>query len=465
MNNFNCGMNSRNLIKLRGLPWDVQPRDILDFLKDVQVINGEKGIFMGFSSRDGRPNGEAFLELATRDDVDKAFSYNKNMLGRRYIEIFNAKPDEFDSCLRRQNFIQQDTFVKLRGLPFSCRLDDIEQFFSGLEIRNGKSGIYIVYDSHGRMSGEAFVQFRTSDDAENALKRNREKIGHRYIEIFRSSASECRRSTMFTRNMNNSNFGGNGNNGFSSNDRMSGGGGNQRNNFRNQRNNFRDRPYPDQGGPWNSNSNSNDNHSWRNNNRSNNDMNRNYSNNTGDNFNSMFNNMNDFNDRSGGNFSRNNRNNGNNDRGGFGNNNSFNNSDSFNDFIDRNWKSNNNSNNNSDRGYFNNNLGGGGNSNSNNMNMGNFGNNNSSNNGGPYLVHLRGMPYDCGEMEIHQFFAPLKLVSCIVLFNNGRHTGEADAYFATVEDAQEAMKKHKEKMGSRYIELFANRNSDRRGRF
>lgn len=87
-------------------------------------------------------------------------------------------------------------------------------------------------------------------------------------------------------------------------------------------------------------------------------------------------------------------------------------------------------------------------------------------NSGPFLVHLRGMPYDCGEMEVHQFFAPLKLVDCQVIYNNnGRHSGEADAYFATVADAQEAMKKHKEKMGSRYIELYANRKDDRRGRF
>jgi heterogeneous nuclear ribonucleoprotein F/H len=110
----------------------------------------------------------------------------------------------------------------------------------------------------------------------------------------------------------------------------------------------------------------------------------------------------------------------------------------------------------------------GGNGNFGGMNDRNFnGNmNNGGNNGnGPYLVHMRGMPFDCGEMEIHQFFAPLKLVDCQVIFNNnGRHTGEADAWFATVADAQEAMKKHKEKMGTRYIELFANRN-ERRGRF
>jgi hypothetical protein len=26
-------------------------------------------------------------------------------------------------------------------------------------------------------------------------------------------------------------------------------------------------------------------------------------------------------------------------------------------------------------------------------------------------VHLRGMPYDCGENEVDQFFAPLKVTS------------------------------------------------------
>lgn len=121
-------------------------------------------------------------------------------------------------------------------------------------------------------------------------------------------------------------------------------------------------------------------------------------------------------------------------------------------------------------------FGGMGSFNGNNSNMGSF-NGNSNNNGNganndgdyhpgnTFLVHLRGMPYDCGEKEISAFFDPLNVVHCEVIYNNnGRHSGEADAYFASYEDAQDAMKKHKEKMGSRYIELFLkNRDDDRRG--
>jgi RNA recognition motif-containing protein len=49
----------------------------------------------------------------------------------------------------------------------------------GLEIRNGGGGIYIVFDSRGRPTGEAFVQFCNSEDTDLAMKKNREKIGQR----------------------------------------------------------------------------------------------------------------------------------------------------------------------------------------------------------------------------------------------------------------------------------------------
>lgn len=78
--------DDRNIIKLRGLPWNSTANDILEFLKDCQVVDGEKGVFLAISNRDGRPNGEAFVELASPQDLEKSFEYNKNVLGHRYIE-------------------------------------------------------------------------------------------------------------------------------------------------------------------------------------------------------------------------------------------------------------------------------------------------------------------------------------------------------------------------------------------
>lgn len=54
-----------------------------------------------------------------------------------------------------------------------------------------------------------------------------------------------------------------------------------------------------------------------------------------------------------------------------------------------------------------------------------------------------------------QFFAPLRPSNVKIIYNNkGLHSGTADAYFDAEEDAEEAMKKDREQMGSRYIELF-----------
>ncbi|KAM6923689.1 heterogeneous nuclear ribonucleoprotein H2-like isoform 3-T3 [Xenentodon cancila] len=83
-----------------------------------------------------------------------------------------------------------DGLVRLRGLPFGCSKEEIVQFFSGLEIV--PNGITLPVDIQGRSTGEAFVQFASQDIAEKALKKHKERIGHRYIEIFKSSRAEVR---------------------------------------------------------------------------------------------------------------------------------------------------------------------------------------------------------------------------------------------------------------------------------
>ena len=52
---------------------------------DVEIIGGENGIHFTYM-RDGRPSGEAYVEVASEDDVEKAVSKDKHHMGKRYIE-------------------------------------------------------------------------------------------------------------------------------------------------------------------------------------------------------------------------------------------------------------------------------------------------------------------------------------------------------------------------------------------
>lgn len=48
-----------------------------------------------------------------------------------FVIVFNAQMDEFESVLNKQHVVQMDTFIKLRGLPYSITPAEIEQFFEG----------------------------------------------------------------------------------------------------------------------------------------------------------------------------------------------------------------------------------------------------------------------------------------------------------------------------------------------
>lgn len=44
------------------------------------------------------------------------------------------------------------------------------------------SGVHFTYTREGRPSGEAFVQLETEDDLKIAMKKDKESMGHRYVE-------------------------------------------------------------------------------------------------------------------------------------------------------------------------------------------------------------------------------------------------------------------------------------------
>lgn len=75
--------------------------------------------------------------------------------------------------------------VKVRGLPYSATAHDVAFFFSGCDIKGGKSeGVKFCFNSQtGKPSGECFVEFLTAPDLRKALLQHHRYLGRRYLEV------------------------------------------------------------------------------------------------------------------------------------------------------------------------------------------------------------------------------------------------------------------------------------------
>lgn len=82
--------------------------------------------------------------------------------------------------------------VKMLGLPFNAKEKDIRSFFHPLKV----VAIRLTQDPQGRPSGRGYADFQSEKDLREALKRNKDCIRHRYIELFRDDASFREKNVM-----------------------------------------------------------------------------------------------------------------------------------------------------------------------------------------------------------------------------------------------------------------------------
>ena len=58
----------------------------------------------------------------------------------------------------------EEFVVRIRGLPWSATIEDVQKFFNGCRVKDGTDGIHFTYASDGRASGEAYIEFATLED-------------------------------------------------------------------------------------------------------------------------------------------------------------------------------------------------------------------------------------------------------------------------------------------------------------
>lgn len=181
------------VIRARGLPWACTEDDVKRFFNDP---NGDHitGVHFTFN-REGRPSGEAYVEFNNDQAIKKALLKDHDTIGHRYIEVFRCKKSEMAHVIEVRGSPSvasaarnDEGVVRLRGLPFGATKEDVVAFFPGLAIV--PNGVAMPTEQMERASGEAFVQFADLDSAEKALEKHMSSMGHRYIEVFRSSFGE-----------------------------------------------------------------------------------------------------------------------------------------------------------------------------------------------------------------------------------------------------------------------------------
>ncbi|XP_026173177.1 epithelial splicing regulatory protein 1 isoform X2 [Mastacembelus armatus] len=189
------------VIRARGLPWQSSDQDIARFFRGLNIAKGGAALCL---NAQGRRNGEALVRFVSEEHRDLALQRHKHHMGNRYIEVYKATGEDFLKIAGGTSnevalFLSREDqiIVRMRGLPFTATHEQVLAFFSPGEdlketcpVSGGKEGILFVRYPDGRPTGDAFVLFACEEHAQCALRKHKEILGKRYIELFKSTAAE-----------------------------------------------------------------------------------------------------------------------------------------------------------------------------------------------------------------------------------------------------------------------------------
>ncbi|KAM6126101.1 RNA-binding protein 12B isoform 1-T2 [Pterocles gutturalis] len=98
--------------------------------------------------------------------------------GTRHGDIGMPK-SSYQSRKDPHPFNPDDLYLFLRGIPYSATEDEVRAFLSGINV----DGVILIKHRNGLNNGDCLVKFATPGDALEGLKRHRQYMGQRFIEI------------------------------------------------------------------------------------------------------------------------------------------------------------------------------------------------------------------------------------------------------------------------------------------
>uniref|UniRef100_A0A087Y909 Epithelial splicing regulatory protein 2 n=2 Tax=Poecilia formosa TaxID=48698 RepID=A0A087Y909_POEFO len=206
------------IIRMRGLPFTATTQEVLSFLgPESPVTDGAEGLLF-VKYPDGRPTGDAFVLFSCEEYAQNALKKHKQILGKRYIELFRSTAAEVQQVLNRYMstplistlppspivplpVLSTPPFlptasstrdcVRLRGLPYTAGIEDILEFMGDHTVDIKTHGVHMVLNQQSRPSGDAFIQMKSPDKAFLvAQKCHKKTMKDRYVEVFQCSTEE-----------------------------------------------------------------------------------------------------------------------------------------------------------------------------------------------------------------------------------------------------------------------------------
>ncbi|KAM9852356.1 RNA binding motif protein 12Bb [Aulostomus maculatus] len=188
------------VIRLQGLRITAGSQDIRKFFTGLKIPDGGVHII-------GGEREEAFIIFASDEDARRAMTRSGGIIQGSSVTLLLSSKAEMQNMLEKTSkTFEQDqqrlldenarhsrrseepetrmtttgNFVFLKGLPFSVTQKEIYNFFSGLLMDD----VILLKNERGKNNGTGIVKFARREDAMESLKRDREYIGSRYVELF-----------------------------------------------------------------------------------------------------------------------------------------------------------------------------------------------------------------------------------------------------------------------------------------